>query len=114
GVVLPAPDPNVALPKAAPTTFGGFVEHVVPQSFIDAAAHNEVLQIVFWATLFGLALSQVRGRPKQAILDLCEGLTEVMFKFVSMVMRYAPIGIGAAMAVTVSHSGIAVLKNLGM
>lgn len=114
GVVLPAPDPNAALPKAAPTTFGGFVEHVVPQSFIDAAAHNEVLQIVFWATLFGLALSQVRGRPKETMLSLCEGLTEVMFKFVGMVMRYAPIGIGAAMAVTVSHSGIAVLKNLGL
>lgn len=114
GVVLPAPDPNAPIPKAAPSTFGGFVEHLVPQSFADAAAHNEVLQIVFWATLFGIALSQVRGRPKEVMLGFCEALAEVMFKFVAIVMRYAPIGIGAAMAVTVSHSGIAVLKNLGL
>jgi proton glutamate symport protein len=113
GVTLPPPDPHAALPKPAPTTFGGFLEHIVPQSFIDAAAHNEVLQIVFWATLFGIALTQVKGRPKQAMLELCEGLAEVMFKFVAIVMKYAPIGIGAAMAVTVSHSGIGVLLNLG-
>src|SRR6185436_6774574 len=114
GVVLPAPDPNAAIPKAAPTTFGGFLEHVVPRSFFEAAADNEVLQVVFWATLFAIALTQVRGKPKEAMLGFCEGLAEVMYKFVGIVMRYAPIGIGAAMAVTVSHSGIQVLKNLGL
>jgi proton glutamate symport protein len=114
GVVLPAPDPNAPIPKAAPTTFGGFLEHVVPQSFFEAAVHNEVLQVVFWATLFAIALSQVKGRPKEAMLGFCEGLMEVMFKFVGMVMKFAPVGIGAAMAVTVSHSGIQVLRNLGL
>ncbi|HXE58006.1 MAG TPA: cation:dicarboxylase symporter family transporter [Gemmatimonadales bacterium] len=114
GVVLPPPDPKAAIPQAAPTTFGGFLEHVVPQSFFAAAVNNEVLQVVFWATLFGIALTQVKGRPKEAILAVCEGLAEVMFKFVGIIMRYAPIGIGAAMAVTVGHSGIGVLKNLGM
>ena len=48
------------------------------------------------------------------MLGFCEGLAEVMFKFVGIVMQFAPIGIGAAMAVTVSHSGIQVLENLGM
>ena len=61
-----------------------------------------------------IALTQVRGKPKEAMLGFCEGLTEVMFKFVGIVMRFAPIGIGAAMAVTVSHSGIQVLRNLGL
>ena len=79
GVILPAPDPNAPIPKAAPTTFGGFLEHVVPQSFFEAAVHNEVLQVVFWATLFAIALSQVKGRPKEAMLGFCEGLMEVMF-----------------------------------
>src|ERR671922_162821 len=91
-----------------------FLDHIVPRSFFEAATNNEVLQVVFWATLFGIALSQVRGRPKEAMLAFCEGLTEVMFRFVAIVMKFAPIGIGAAMAVTVSHSGIAVLKNLGL
>ena len=114
GVVLPPPDPNAPIPAAAPTTFDGFLQHVVPQSVFEAAVHNEVLQVVFWGTLFAIALTQVRGRPKQAMLDLCEGLMEVMFKFVAIVMKFAPIGIGAAMAVTVSHSGIQVLRNLGL
>jgi proton glutamate symport protein len=86
---------------------------VVPRSFFEAAAQNEVLQVVFWATLFAIALTQVRGRPKEAMLAFCEGLAETMYKFVAIVMKYAPIGIGAAMAVTVSHSGLGVLVNLG-
>lgn len=113
GVRLPPPDPSAPIPPPAPTTLGGFLEHVVPQSFFDAAARNEVLQVVFWATLFGIALTQVKpGRAKETMLAFCEGLAEVMFKFVAIIMRYAPIGIGAAMAVTVSHSGIGVILNL--
>ena len=102
-----------AAPPAAQMTFGSFLEHVVPQSFFEAAARNEVLQVVFWSVLFAIALTQVTGRPKEAILAFAEGVAEVMFKFVAIIMRYAPIGIGAAMAVTVGHSGIDVIVNLG-
>jgi proton glutamate symport protein len=94
-------------------TFGGILEHLVPQSFFEAAAHNEVLQIVFFSILFAVALSQVKGRPKEAMLGFCEGLAETMFKFTGIVMKFAPIGIGAAIAVTVGHSGVSVLVNLG-
>ena len=100
------------LSQAAPTGMG-FLEHVVPQSFFEAASKNEVLQVVFFSILFAVALSQVRGRPKEIVLAGCEGLAEVMFKFTAIVMRYAPIGIGAAIAVTVGHSGLGVLINLG-
>jgi len=113
-VILPRPDPHAPIPVPAPTTFGGFLEHIVPRSIFEAAADNEVLQVVFWAVLFGIALTQVRGRPKEAMLGFFEGLAEVMFKFVGIVMKFAPVGIGAAMAVTVSHSGIQVLRNLGL
>ena len=95
------------------TSFSTILEHIVPQSFFEAAASNEVLQIVFFSILFAVALSQVRGRPKEAMLGFCEALAETMFKFTAIVMKYAPIGIGAAIAVTVSHSGIGVLVNLG-
>lgn len=94
-------------------TFGGILEHLVPQSFFQAAANNEVLQIVFFSILFAVALSQVKGRPKEAMLGFCEGLAETMFKFTGIVMKFAPIGIGAAIAVTVGHSGVGVLINLG-
>jgi proton glutamate symport protein len=95
-------------------TLASVLEHTVPQSFFEAASKNEVLQIVFFAILFAVAITQVpKARPKEAMLGFCEGLAEVMFKFTGIVMLYAPIGIGAAIAVTVSHSGIGVLVNLG-
>jgi proton glutamate symport protein len=96
------------------TTFTGVIEHAVPTSFFDAAAKNEVLQVVFFAIIFAVALSKVQGPSKTFMLSACESLSEVMFKFVNIVMAYAPIGIGAAIAVTVSKSGLGVLKNLGV
>ena len=103
---------GAALAENKPTTTG-FFEHLVPQSFFEAATKNEVLQIVFWSILFAVALSGVGGKAKTVMLSFCESLAEIMFKFVSIIMRYAPIGIGAAMAVTVGHSGLGVLINLG-
>ena len=96
------------------TTFSGVVEHTVPQSFFEAAAANEVLQIVFFAIIFAVALSQVQGPAKTFMLTACESLSEVMFKFVGIVMKFAPFGIGAAIAVTVGKSGLGVLRNLGV
>jgi proton glutamate symport protein len=96
------------------TTFIGVVEHTVPQSFFEAAAANEVLQIVFYAIIFAVALSQVQGPAKTFMLTACESLSEVMFKFVGIVMKFAPFGIGAAIAVTVGKSGLGVLHNLGV
>ncbi len=98
---------------AKKTTVQGMIEHIVPQSIVEAAATNDVLQVVFFAILFGVALSQVKGKPKETMLNLFEGLSEVMFKFTGYVMKFAPLGIGAAMAYTVGHSGMGVLINLG-
>jgi proton glutamate symport protein len=95
-------------------TAADMLEKVVPRSFFESAAANEVLQVVFFAILFAIALTQVTGKPKETMLNFCEGLSEVMFKFTGVVMKFAPIGIGAAMAVTVGHSGLNVLKNLGL
>ncbi|MGH7645110.1 MAG: dicarboxylate/amino acid:cation symporter [Gemmatimonadales bacterium] len=113
GVGLQAPAATGEQLAGQQTTLGGILTHIVPQSFFEAAVHNEVLQVVFWSILFGVALTQVRGRPKEVMLHACEALTEVMFKFTGIVMKYAPIGIGAAIAVTVGHSGLGVLTNLG-
>ena len=96
-----------------PLTTPEMIEHVVPKSIVEAAANNDVLQIVFFAILFALALMQVRGRPRDVMLEVCEGVSETMFKFTGLVMKFAPFGVGAALANTVSHSGLAVLLNLG-
>ena len=113
GVVLPPPDTTAALPQPAPTTLGGFLEHLVPVSFFESASKNSVLQVVFFSVLFAIGLSQVpAGKAKETVLSFAEGLAETVFKMVNIIMKYAPIGIGAAMAVTVSHSGIGVILNL--
>jgi len=115
GVVLPEEAGGAQQIAANRPTLNSVLEHTFPQSFFDAAAKNEVLQVVVFAIIFSVALMKVpHARPKAAMLGFCEGLAETMFKFTGIVMLYAPIGIGAAMAVTVSHSGIGVLKNLAV
>lgn len=113
GVSLPPPSTGAQDVSARKVTWQGIIEHLVPNSFFEAAATNDVLQVVMFAILFAVALTQVKGAPHDAILGFCEGLAEVMFKFVGLVMRFAPFGIGAAMAFTVGHSGLGVLMNLG-
>ena len=112
GVDLP-PETGTTVVAPQKVTFSGILEHVVPQSFFDAAAKNDVLQVVFFAVLFAIALTQVSGKPRDTMLNFCESLMEIMFKFVGVVMKFAPFGIGAAMAYTVGHSGLGVLLNLG-
>jgi proton glutamate symport protein len=96
------------------TSLSGVLAHTVPSSFFAAASTNEVLQIVFFSIIFAVAVSRVKGPGKTFMLSACESLSEVMFKFVDIVMGYAPIGIGAAIAVTTSRSGIGVLSHLGV
>jgi len=95
------------------TSLSKLIEHMVPQSFFDAAAKNEVLQIVFFSIIFAVALSQVHGPARRFVLSSCESLTEVMFKFTNVIMKFAPLGIGGAIATTVGKSGLGVLANLG-
>src|SRR5213079_3312149 len=93
-----------------PVTFASVLEHIVPQSFFDAAARNEMLQIVLWSVLFAIGLTQVRGRPKETMLGFSEAVAEVMFKFTGIVMKLAPFAVAAALAVTVGKPGG--LRNL--
>ena len=111
GVDLPA-NPADTVP-AAKVTVQTIVEHLVPTSFFQAAAANDVLQVVFFAIIFGISLAQISGKPRDTVLSFFEGLMEVMFKSTGLIMKFAPFGIGAAMAVTVAHSGLRVLVNLG-
>lgn len=93
--------------------FEAVMEHLAPRSFFDAAARNDVLQVVVFAIIFGVALTQVNGQPRQTMLGFFNGLSEVMFKFTGIVMWLAPIGVGAAIAYTVGLNGLEVLLRLG-
>ena len=111
GVSLPgAAQPEQAMPHAE-TTVKDMIEHAVPKSFFESAAANDVLPVVVFAVIFAVGLAQVTGKPKETMINFFEGLSEVMFKFTGLVMLFAPFGIGAAMAVTVGHSGVGVLET---
>jgi aerobic C4-dicarboxylate transport protein len=88
-----------------------FVLHIIPTTVVDAFAKGDVLQVVFVAILFGLALSALgeRGKPLVTLLD---SVTQAVFGVVNILMRLAPIGAFGAMAFTVGKYGIASLGPL--
>jgi proton glutamate symport protein len=96
----------------ADTSLAGVLEHTFPASVIDAMAKGEVLQLVVFCFLFGTACVAIGDKAKP-IVEWCQSLSEVMFKYTGYVMYLAPLGVGAAMAVTISTKGLAVLVNLG-
>ncbi len=90
-----------------------FLLHVFPENIVKAVGENQILQVAVFAILFGIALTQVPEKMRQPMLSLAESLTQVMFRFTNIVMYYAPVGVGAAMAYTVGHLGINILLPLG-
>lgn len=90
-----------------------FILHVFPENIAKAVAENQILQVAVFAILFGIALTQVPEKYRQPMLNLAESLTQTMFRFTNIVMYFAPVGVGAAMAYTVGHLGINILLPLG-
>jgi Na+/H+-dicarboxylate symporter len=95
-------------------TLDDIITHTIPQSFIQAAAEGEVLQVVVFTIIFSFGLAMIPEEKRKFMLTFCDTLAEIMFKFTGIVMKYAPIGVGAAIAVTVGAKGLGVLKNLGL
>jgi proton glutamate symport protein len=104
-----ADEPAVA---AAPPTVSSILEHTFPSSIIEAMARGEVLQIVVFCFLFGAACAMI-GEKARPVVAFAESLAEVMFRYTNYVMYLAPLGVAAAMAVTVGSKGFGVLFGLG-
>ena len=106
---------TAAEPPAKPQSFGDIIAHLSPTSIIKAMAEGDVLQIVVFSVLFALAVTSIGKKKSEAIFKWCESLADVMFRFTEFVMKFAPYGVGAAMAYTIAHNeqGLGVLKNLG-
>jgi Na+/H+-dicarboxylate symporter len=86
--------------------------HVFPENIAKSVAEGQVLQVVVFAVLFGIALAMVKEERRRPLLAVVESLAETMFKFTKIVMLFAPIGAGAALAYTVASTGLGVLSNL--
>jgi proton glutamate symport protein len=113
GITLPAAPGEQAPAPASAIRWDDFLLHVFPENIAKAVADNQILQVVVFAILFAIALTLVPEKSRQPMLSLAESLTQIMFKFTNVVMYYAPIGVGAAMAYTVGHMGVSVLLPLG-
>jgi proton glutamate symport protein len=111
GLALPAAGPG-APPETAPLRWTDFVLHIFPENIVKAIGENQILQVAVFAILFAIALTRIPENFRKPMLTLAESLTQVMFSFTNLVMYFAPVGVGAAMAYTVGHMGIAVLLPL--
>ena len=111
GMKLEQTSVEAALPQTQPGV-ASILEHVFPASIIEAMARGDVLQIVVFSFLFGAACAAIGARAKP-VVSFCEALAEVMFRYTRYVMYLAPLGVGAAIAVTVGSKGFGVLFGLG-
>ena len=97
--------------QAKAQTVTDFLLHIIPNTIVDAFAKGDILQVVFVAILFGLALSTLGDRGK-TLVTLLDSMTQAVFGIVNMLMRLAPIGAFGAMAFTIGKYGIASLGPL--
>ncbi len=95
----------------------GWQDHIIdifPENIIKSIYEGNVLPIVFFSVIFGIALALLNEKKKKPMLEFAESLSETMFKFTNIIMYFAPFGVGAAIAVTVGHLGVDILKNLAL
>src|SRR5438477_5461791 len=112
GVTLP---PSAAAPVQAappPQSASEIILHIFQENIAKSVAEGQILQIVVFSILFGVALALVEEPKRRPVLAFCQSLAETMFKFTNIVMMFAPVGVGAAIAYTVGHLGFGVLLNL--
>ncbi|MEJ8846521.1 dicarboxylate/amino acid:cation symporter [Variovorax rhizosphaerae] len=111
---LPLPDigasANLATSKF---TLKDFVSHLVPKSFAEAMAHNEILQIVVFSMFFGVALASL-GEKAKTLINAIDELAHAMLKITGYVMKLAPLAVMAAMAATVSVNGLEILLKFAV
>jgi proton glutamate symport protein len=100
------------LPDVKPQGWQEVVLHIFPENFVKSIYNGDVLPIVVFSVIFGIALAMLSEAKKRPVLEFTESLAETMFKFTNIIMYFAPFGVGAAIAVTVGHLGLGVLVNL--
>jgi proton glutamate symport protein len=116
------PGAGMTLPPADARATAGLIQnqqrgwdiflHLFPTSVVDAMARGDILQIVVFSIFFGIAVAAI-GKKSKPVLEVLESTAEVMFKVTAFVMRFAPVGVFAAIAATVGAQGLGVLFTLG-
>ena len=111
GSMMQIPLPNAGADtgiEVKKMTMENFITHLFPQSFFEALATNEILQIVVFSVFFGIATASIGDHGKIIIKGL-DAVSEVMFKIVSYVMGFAPYGVFGAVAAVIAQKGLGIL-----
>ena len=109
--------PEALLKELPEVKVKGWQDHIIdifPENIIKSIYEGNVLPIVLFSVVFGIALALLNEQKKKPMLNFAESLAETMFRFTNIIMYFAPFGVGAAIAVTVGHLGIDILKNLAL
>lgn len=91
---------------------GSFLLNIIPSTSIDSLARNDVLQVLFFAILFGIALAMVGGEKGEKVTSFIDAVASVLFKAMGLIVRVAPLGVLGAVAYTVGQYGVGSLKQL--
>ena len=91
---------------------GSFILNIIPTTSIDALARNDVLQVLFFAVIFGVALALVGGEKGEKVTSLIDAVSAVLFRAMGLIVRVAPLGVLGAVAYTVGKYGIGSLRQL--
>jgi Na+/H+-dicarboxylate symporter len=111
-VALPSPDAAGAGLATSKFTVKEFFNHLVPKSIVEAMAQNEILQVVVFSMFFGIALAALGERGKN-LLAVIDDLSHTMLK-ITVVMKFAPVAVFAAMAATVAVNGLEILVSFAV
>jgi proton glutamate symport protein len=103
---------QVSAVKPAAMSPGDIILHAFPENIAQSVAEGQVLQVVVFSIIFAIAVGLLSEPKRRPMLRFAEGLTDAMFKFTNIVMLFAPVGVGAAVAYTIGHTGLGVLANL--
>ena len=112
GIDLPATVEKSVLPATPPRTWQEVVLDIFPDNIARSVAEGHILQVVVFSVFFGVALAMLPDARRRPMLNFAESLAETMFGFTRLIMYFAPIGVGAAIAYTVGQLGVGVLVNL--
>jgi aerobic C4-dicarboxylate transport protein len=91
---------------------GGFILNIIPTTSFDALSRNDVLQVLFFAVIFGVSLALVGGEKGEKVTSLIDAVSAVLFRMMGLIVRVAPFGVLGAVASTVGAFGVGSLKQL--
>ena len=112
GVVLPPNPAEAPITTVKAVSANDFVLHIFPENIAKAIYEGQILQIVIFSIIFGIAVAMVKEKYRTPMIRFSESLAETMFKFTNIIMYYAPVAVFAAIAYTVGHMGLDILFNL--